>query len=300
MSTALAPIPQTRLITLPRHSPLVWWHLLSLDAPTVAVVWSWSFARAFDIPLPWFALITLGLGTWCVYVADRLLDGWHTRPDRTLRERHLFYARHRRLFLTALIGAALPLAYLILVRAASAVRIDDIVLAVLGLIYFLLIHIPASRSKFDSEAWIPKEMAVGILFAIAATVPVWSRLPAEEPWMLLSVALFAGVCWWNCVAIQIWEDRSETDTRQTEPMHALTLWMGSKLQIFAATLAVISAGSAAIAPASGMRILLASCSLSSLLFLLLSRYNRQLHCRTLRVVADMALLTPLLWIAVVR
>src|SRR5271156_21025 len=29
-----------------------WWHLLSLDAPTVAALWSWFFARAMHLHLP--------------------------------------------------------------------------------------------------------------------------------------------------------------------------------------------------------------------------------------------------------
>jgi hypothetical protein len=278
----------------------VWWHLLSLDAPTVAIVWSWAFAHAFHIQLPWFAPVTLGLGTWCVYVADRLLDGWRKKPGRQLRERHLFYARHRKLFVAALITAAVPLTYLIFMRVAIIVRFDDVLLAVLGLVYFVLIHQRGDRNKFDGSAWLPKEMAVGILFAIATTVPIWPRLHGEESWMMVSLVLFASVCWWNCVAIQVWEDGLVADARSVEPMHRLTVWIGRKLQFFAATLVIVSASVAIMAPTTGIRILLAACSSSGLLFLMLSRYSFKLHSRTLRVAADLALLTPLLWIALVR
>ena len=84
--------------TLSARRLWVWWHLLSLDAPTVAVVWCWFFAAAFRVSLPPTALVTLALGTWCVYVADRLLDGWRSVDMTDLRDRHWFYLRHRKPF----------------------------------------------------------------------------------------------------------------------------------------------------------------------------------------------------------
>ncbi|MEI4861391.1 hypothetical protein Q8G41_27770, partial [Klebsiella pneumoniae] len=47
---------------------LTLWHLASLDAPTVAVVWALSFAWAAGVHLtPWTPLL-LASGTWSVYV----------------------------------------------------------------------------------------------------------------------------------------------------------------------------------------------------------------------------------------
>ena len=264
------------------------------------MVWSWAFAHAFSIQLPWFAPVTLGLGTWCVYVADRLLDGWRQKPQRQLRERHLFYARHRRPFLAALIVAAFPLAYLIFDRVTHRVRTDDVLLGIVGVLYFVLIHSPQKEHASHNVKWMPKEMAVGILFAIATTVPAWSRRPADGCWMLLSIALYAGICSWNCIAIQTWEDNFPRNSLPMETMHRMTRWIGFKLRRFAVILALLAAGLATLAPEPGIRLLLASCSLSALLLLLLSRFSEHIHSRTLRVAADMALLTPLLWMAVVH
>ena len=77
------------------------WHLLSLDAPTVAVIWALLLARVAGVrPAP-AGLSVLGVGTWLVYVADRTLDGLAGRETTRLRERHLFYARRRRVMLLA-------------------------------------------------------------------------------------------------------------------------------------------------------------------------------------------------------
>lgn len=60
----------------PLQVPLLFrlWHLSSLDAPTVAIVWSLAFAWTANVRLPWWVLVLLPLGVWTVYVADRLLD----------------------------------------------------------------------------------------------------------------------------------------------------------------------------------------------------------------------------------
>ncbi len=50
------------------------WHLASLDAPTVAVVWTLAFAWAAGVHLDRWVLVLLASGTWTVYVGDRLLD----------------------------------------------------------------------------------------------------------------------------------------------------------------------------------------------------------------------------------
>jgi len=285
---------------LPQRSPLFWWHLLSLDAPTIAVVWGWAFARAFAIPLPWFSLVTLGLGTWCVYIADRLLDGYRSRSTIELRERHFFYARHRRKFFLILLATALPLAYFLLLRVAARVRMNDTLLAAIGLVYFALIHGSSTRIHPSKRVWMSKEISVGVLFAIATAVPTWSRIQQGKLWMLLSIVCFACICCWNCIAIQTWEGDGMEDRRRAELIHGLTAWIGLRLRGCALVLAVIFAFLSTLAPTLNIHILLAACSLSGVFFLLLHHYHSQIHRRTLRVAADLALLTPLLWVALIR
>lgn len=294
MAATLAPVSAQRPRDLSDCSPLLWWHLLSLDAPTIAGLWCWTFARAFSISLPWFGLVTLCLGTWCVYVTDRLLDGWHSHPGIPLRERHLFYSRHRQTFLAALSVATLPLAYLIFVRVTPSVRTDDIWLAILGLIYFAAIH----NSKI--QAWVPKEVIVGIVFSTATVVPCWSRFHGQEHWMILCAVLFAGMCCWNCIAIQIWEDARAGESFGSAVQHRLTQWAGKRLHIVAAGLAMIPACAAVAAPTTGVRILLASCSFSGVVFLVLDRIHSRIEGRTLRIAVDVALLTPFLWMSLVN
>ncbi len=294
MSATLAPLSARSPRDFSNFSPLLWWHLLSLDAPTIAGLWCWSFAHAFEISLPWFGLATLCLGTWCVYVADRLLDGWHKTSEITMRERHYFYSRHRRMFLVALAIATLPLTYLIFTRVSNSVRKDDVWLAFLGLIYFVAVH------NSLPKRWLPKEIVVGVLFAIATAVPCWSRLHGHVLWMLLCDVVFAFVCSWNCIAIQVWEDVRTQGTHGSAFQHPLTVWAGQHLSIFAVGLILLPTCMDLFAATVSLHYLLASYSLCGIAFLVLDRLHSKMEIRTLRIAVDFAMLTPFLWMSIVH
>ena len=294
----------------PTRSPWVWWHLLSFDAPTVAVVWCWFFAAAFGLNLPSTSLFTLALGTWCVYVGDRLLDGWRSRDTFALRDRHWFYLRHRKPFVVAWIAAAAPLAYLIFVRVPPAVRNDDIVLCLIGCAYFLLIH---GRTSIGSPLrQFPKEFAVGFLFSIATAVPTWTRLDEGRGLFLCAVLTFGAACWLNCVAIQTWEDaealRDGQDSLFSETSHApsktgsrgSTEFLGAHLTAFAMAVGAVALLLACITARSPHWPLFAAVALSSLLFLALIRQAERFSALSLRILADGALLTPLIFFLTVR
>ena len=53
---------------------LLLWHLCSLDAPTIAVAWSLLLLRLVEARPQASQMLVLFLGTWVVYVLDRILD----------------------------------------------------------------------------------------------------------------------------------------------------------------------------------------------------------------------------------
>ena len=64
------------------------------------VVWSLAFASVAKIYLPVWVPVLLALATWSIYIGDRLLDArraLRTGALHSLRERHFFHWRHRRL-----------------------------------------------------------------------------------------------------------------------------------------------------------------------------------------------------------
>ena len=262
-----------------------WWHLLSLDAPTVAALWSWFFARAMHLHIPLFAPLLLALGTWLLYVADRILDG--LRQGELLRERHHFHARHRTAFLSAASLLAVLLAWSVVTRMRPEAVRDNSGIGVFALIYLFAVHrMPALT--------LPKELAVAILFAAATAVPAWSRLGAGnelgKEQLAPAVVFFAGLCWINCVSIEKWEAGINPATR----------WSSQHLRLIVTMIALFSLAAALLAPSRGlMTVYLAGFLSSGLLFVLDAR-SSHLSPLHLRIAADAALLTPLAFLPFAR
>jgi hypothetical protein len=238
------------------------------------------------------AITVLGVGTWLIYVADRLLDGHSARRsplNHNLRERHFFHARHRRAFLIAATAAAIVLLWLISIMPPAA-RFEDTLLFAVSMVYFAIVHLPFIR--FPKS--FPPEFAVGILFACATAIPAWSQTESPHAVLLLSILLFGGLCCLNCLAIELWE-------RPIVPIRQLT--------IPAIAFCVAAASSALMLTVrNSISIRLSAAALvSALLILALDRLHRRFTQRgpsqeetagfllAMRVAADAALLTPLLF-----
>lgn len=190
------------------------WHLLDLDAPTVAVVWTWSFGHYFEKPCSGVTLVVLSLGTWLLYAADRLLDGWRNPEIGKLRLRHEFHRRHTRGFLLAATGITGILLWLILTQTPESLFRSYGFLFAITLCYFLLVHlIPETKRN-----WLPKELLVGAIFAAATSIPTLLQF-REPPQVILSATtLFAAVCWLNCAAIERWENGEGRTSRRFDAL----------------------------------------------------------------------------------
>jgi hypothetical protein len=263
-----------------------------LDAPTVAALWCWSFARVAHIQLPTLGPFLLAVGTWLVYVADRILDGLDHANHERLRERHYYYLRHRKAFLVAGAMVSPVFAWIVLTRLPPAVWLGDAAIFAVAALYFLLVHAHGRAA----ERWLPKEFAVGVLFAAATAVPAWARVTGERLALAPIVAVFAVLCWLNCVAIESWESAPASDSP-----HTMTVWAARHLQ----SLTIITAALAlALALASLGNVprfcLLLASALSALLLFWLARRRQYMTPMQLRISADAALLTPILFLAWMR
>lgn len=257
---------------------LRYWHLLSLDAPTVAALWCWAFGRAARLRLvPWLPA-ALALGTWLFYVADRLLDA-RLSPHSTLQERHRFHCRHRRFFLGAAAPVALALAVLV-ARMPRSLLLAYCVLGMLSLFYMALVHLP-SRARGRSLPYFPKELVIALLFAAASALPAWDEarrraagMPRDHP-LLLLCPIFTVLCWLNCVAIEDWEHHRR----------------GSRIRALAGLAIATGCLSMPALASHPARWLTVAAILSGALFLVVDRSRLTAGWR--RIAADLALLTPL-------
>ena len=267
------------------------WHLLSLDAPTVAVLWTWFVASAVGIRLPLDALAAMFLAVWMLYAADRLLDSRQLFSDplhtEELEARHLFHHRHAKAFFTAILLASLVLAALLRHLLPSALELYTLLGALL-FSWFLLIHARAAPSAGTRR--LPKELAVGVFFPAAIFIPTVARHPELRPDLLPHALLFAAVCSLNCLAIYAWE--------HPEPRlaaHWTTRAATRYLNVLAAGTGVTALALATVTHATLWPLALAA-ALSAFALLLLDRQHYRLTPLTLRTAADLVLLTPVLLI----
>jgi hypothetical protein len=267
------------------------WHLASLDAPSVAVVWSLAFAWSAGVHLPPWIPAIQALGVWTVYVADRLLDtrrALNIGSIDNLRERHLFHWRHRRILFPLAIAAACLCACLILRFMPLVARERDSFLAAAALFYFARVHSAVAKSRPSLAPRFPlisKEFFVGLLFTSGCVLPAAARMAAagKPLWPLLVPAcFFALLAWLNCHAIDRWESR-----QTARPLRAISAT--------AALLAAACLLAACIVHSAHPRMagLLAAATACALLLAVLDCARAHLAPLTLRAAADLALLAPL-------
>lgn len=253
------------------------WHLLSLDAPTVATVWMIFVAHSAALVLPWVEPAAMFVAVWMIYAADRLLDG---QRGEELEQRHRFHLAHRRGFLAAIAAAAAALLYLLPRIDPRALRLD-VLLATLLAVWMLLIHAGARGSSR-----LPKEVAVGLFFPAAVFIPTVARMPWLRAPLLPLAALLAGVCALNCLLLYAWEHPTPR-----KDAHWTTRWASRHLDLIALAL-LLCAAALAFVQRGGPAL---ACALSVALLWALHRGRRRFSAITLRSAADVVLLTPLLW-----
>jgi hypothetical protein len=284
--------PRPRRFEAP--APLAFWHLSSLDAPTVAVVWSLAFAWALHLDLPAWIPILLALTVWAVYVGDRLLDAYTALRKASLhrlRDRHRFHWRHRNVFLPLALCAA-GLAGGIILSLMPPVSLErNSVLAAATLVYFTGVHSPRHRFALGHTSlkagvlarMSSSDLLVGILFTSGCVLPVFGRTATAEILPLPGLAFyFALLAWLNCAAIRRWESGKQLAASQSILIPALIL---NALGLVAAFL--LSRHQPRVAA------LLAAGAASALLLALLDWLRNRLTPLALRAGADLVLLTPL-------
>jgi len=245
----------------------LWPNLLSLDAPVVAVLWQILFARCFQVPVDALAALLLLMTVWLIYEADRTLDAW---KGESHSPRHEFYRQCWRSLLPVWLTVLGLTAWLAAVQLPPGLFLHgSILLAAVG-VYFALVHSSVLR--------LHKEAAVGVLFALGASLVAWGKV--KTPADVATILLFSGLCWMNCIAIQKWE--------------------GDKLD-WSPSIAAIVLGCAAAILLYAHRTVLGGAELASAFgFLLLDRVLPRLSADAVRVLADVALLSPLLFLPMVR
>lgn len=267
-----------------------WWQwptVLSLDAPAVALLWQWLLARAAGITLGWPQAFILGMSVWLAYAADRWIEGWRLMPAQIQTQRHAFYLRWRwPIAMVWLLALAADLA--VSFHGLSAREFDAGLVLLAPVLAYLLSHQLVHRH----HAWrAPKEVCVAALLGGGVGVFLVSQPEAALPVLAGPLALFVLLCFANCALISAWE--REVDETHGQTSLSLQFQRGAD---FSRRLPWILAGLAVILFffTRGTARTASVCGFASSLFLgILDRGEPRLGRQRARVLADVALFTPL-------
>jgi hypothetical protein len=243
----------------------LWPNLLSLDAPIVAVLWQMLFVRCFHAEWTATASALLVLAVWLIYAADRVFDA---RGESEL-PRHEFYRRNWRRVAPVWIAGFAFAGWLAWTQLPHPLFERGLVLLGAVGIYFALVHLTPVRK------W-PKEAAVAILFALGASLAAWGHVRSAVD--AATILLFSCLCWINCVAIEKWEHR---ESRWPVGLAALCVAAAALLLLYPQR-PVLGAAEAA----------------SGLAFVLLDQGRDRFSRDALRVLADVALLSPIFFLPI--
>ena len=283
-----APSPRTIApAQLPRiYSPVIWLSILCLDAPLVAVVWQWLFARSFGARLSLSLRVLLFLTAWLIYLGDRFADTIRLPAASPISLRHRFCRKH-------MVGWWVAIVVIFVADTSLALRALDLQMLLLGgtLATICALYLFVNHSLGGKWPPIPmKEKAIGVLFAAGTTLGVVGQLPGLTISFGFAVILFAALCTFNCLCIASWE--RELDAAQGKTS-LLTGWpAGARvLKPFGLTMAASALVFAVVWRfAAPLWLFIAGSAL--LLVGLNAAADLQRDTRT--ALADLVLLTPLL------
>ncbi len=267
MATAQSAIDPQPIVARRSTKLWLWPNLLSLDAPIVAVVWQALFTYSFRAKLDGLAAALLALSVWVIYVADRLMDAWRAT---NVEPRHEFHRQHWRSIVLVWIAMLAGAAWLAWTQLPAELFARGVMVLTAVAVYFGITHLSKRR-------W-PKELAVAVLFASGTSLTAWGH---ARSWIdVATLALFGMLCWINCAAIEKWENRGLSDW----PVRGAAIAVGLIALIFLYDKRPIIGGAE---------------TASAFAFVMLDRAKSRLSPDALRVLADVALLTPVLFLPVI-
>lgn len=286
-----ADVPEEAGAQSPSNStPLLWITVLSLDAPAVAVLWQMLFARSFQVQLAWSVTVLLALVVWLIYVADRLLDALKAPAEGTEATRHIFYRQHLWAFLFPLGGGLVLAAWMAFTQLDAKTFRDGLIILLAVGIYLLAVHLVRPERE-----WLPKEMLVGVLFALGTCFPVWERMDSDFASMVGPFLMFTALCWMNCAAIE-YEEWTRLRGRRFGQPHPWTVWMGNQFLLISIATGAIALGFVLVEVGGGRWQLSAAELMSALAFALIRYKQESLSIDQFRVLVDIALFTPLFFL----
>ena len=288
-------VPVADLLLNAGKQAWAWLHLLSLDAPLVAVLWQILFAKSLHVQLPSVVTVILASVIWLIYVGDRILDSLQAEENGDEALRHRFYRTNRMAFLPAFFTLLLLTAWISYADLGFAIWRDGLLLAAVVGGYFAVVHLLGGRA----QKWFPKEIAVAILFGVGTFMPVGVLDHQLRIRFLLPFLLFLLVLWMNTLLIE-YSEWVTLRRQDADRPHESTIRAGRHLAGFGLGVGVVALGAVASRWFPVTQPILLAEGLSALGLAMLGWQWRRISSYAVRVTADAVLLTPLLLLVILR
>ncbi|MCX6876232.1 MAG: hypothetical protein NTW21_20865 [Verrucomicrobia bacterium] len=270
-------------------------NLLSLDAPLVAVVWLYLFAKTWGVNYhPGHEYVVLGLAVWVLYVGDRLLDTALHGDSPQWQARHHFHRRHRRKFLYGIVIAGIAALTMVLLKSPMAIYSYLIVELALVAGFFAM---AVFASPGVAEIPFAKNILGGAAFAfgtaMVAHVYLYDRGIRD---LLLSREFigFALLCMLNISAIDLWEHAERSPDPEVKAADELALTLPLALLGTAAFFFAWQVQEPWQTSQQSSRPFFYAILTGAALLLMLNQTRARFSLESLRVLADLALVAPAL------
>jgi hypothetical protein len=271
----------------------LWWNVLCLDAPAVALGWHLLAIRELKAQAGAASAFVLSAIVWSIYVVDHWLDSRHGRNQRA---RHAFMQRGGK-YMVPLAAAAIIACAVMAVSLPPPIVRNGILLSLVTLAYMTAAH--HSRSVWA------REVAVGVVFAAGSLLPALSTSSLTTP-LAAAAVVYAAICVLNCVLIEVREScnvsvphvrQASVGLQNQDSVHWSTRWIGTHGRIVGAALCASAALLALLTHGNATWIFVAL-AMSAFFLVALYGLRARMNASLFRVLADTALLTPFVLLAV--
>ena len=264
----------------------------------MALVWQEWFAGGLNVHLNAPERIVLGTSVWLAYTADRWIEALRFNPNELQTQRHKFAARWRWTVFSGWIlvfVADVSIAFTKL--SAREIEIG------FGLLAAVAAYLLSHQFYHRHHRWrLPKELCVGLLITAGALLFPVAHPDANLPVLWMTVPHFVALCFINCLLISGWE--REVDVAQGQQSLALEPHLDRAFRwvpLLPWLLALESGVLAALTPPDFVRdprwaqVFFGTIALSFALLGTVDRAEKRIGRQLARALADIVLLTPLLF-----
>lgn len=269
---------------MPSIRSISWLTTLSLDAPLVAIAWQELIAASTGETINWTQRVLVFASVWLGYSADRWLDAF--RYKNTTSKRHIFHKKYRDILFgtwVIILSASILLAFLKLER-------HDLIRGTLLATFSLIVTFLVQKKIFGKQQNWPKSILTASLVTASAGLFSMPSFESQNLGYAILLAAPFGLFLYNCLLIHHWD--TELDEAHHEGLNLPTDTLKRRLLIIL-ILSEVTSLLCWIALDSKM---FAATTFSFSLLLLLQRANRHIERDIGRTLADLSLLSPLLFI----